>query len=138
MNFLLDTDAVSEWVKPRPNLGLIRWMESVDEDRTFLSVITLAELRHGVERLAPGARRNRLEHWLQRELSVRFEGRILPVDEKIAEAWGRNVARSESSGRPMGAMDAFLAATANVHQLTLVTHNASHFPLLKTILNPWT
>ena len=52
MSFLLDTNAVSEWVKPRPNPGLIGWMESTDEDRVFISVVTLAELRYGVERLA--------------------------------------------------------------------------------------
>lgn len=137
MNFLLDTNAVSEWVKPRPNPGVIRWMESADEDRVFLSVISLAELRYGVERMAAGARRSRLEQWLWDELPLRFEGRILPVDHNVAEAWGRTVARAEALGRPMGAMDAFLAATAERYRLTLVTRNVSDFPLLKTVLNPW-
>ena len=137
MNFLLDTNAVSEWVKPRPNPGLIRWMEEADEDRVFLSVISLAELRYGVERMAAGARRNRLEGWLQHELPLRFEGRILSVDHRIAEAWGRTVSRSEAMGRPMGAMDAFLSATAEVHRLMLVTGNISDFPVLKAVLNPW-
>lgn len=137
MNFLLDTSAVSEWVKPRPNPGLIRWMESADEDRVFLSVISLAELRYGVERLPMGARRSRLEQWLRDELPLRFEGRILFIDEDVAEAWGRTVARSEALGRPMGAMDAFLSATAEVHRLTLVTRNVSDFPVLKSLVNPW-
>ena len=137
MNFLLDTNAVSEWVKPRPNPGLIRWMEEADEDRVFLSVISLAELRYGIERMAVGARRNRLEGWLRHELPVRFEGRILSVDHPIAEAWGRTVSRSEAMGRPMGAMDAFLSATAETHRLTLVTRNVSDFPALKAVLNPW-
>ena len=138
MNFLLDTNAVSEWVKPRPNPGLIGWSESADEDRIFLSVVSLAELRYGVERMAAGRRRSRLEQWLQHELLLRFEGRILPVDANVAEAWGRTVSRAEAAGRPIGAMDALLAATAETHQLTLVTRNVSHFPLLKTVLNPWT
>ena len=138
MNFLLDTNAVSEWVKPRPNPGLIGWMESADEDRIFLSVVSLAELRYGVERLAAGRRRSRLEQWLQHELPLRFEGRILPVDTSVAEAWGKTASRAEAAGRPMGAMDAFLAATAETYQLTLVTRNASDFPLLKAVLNPWT
>ena len=137
MNFLLDTNAVSEWVKPRPNPGLIRWMEAADEDRLFLSVLSLAELRYGVERMAAGARRNRLEGWLLHELPLRFEGRVLSVDHRIAEAWGRTVSRSEAMGRPMGAMDAFLSATAEVHRLTLVTRNTSDFPVLKAVLNPW-
>lgn len=137
MNFLLDTNAVSEWVKPRPNPGLIRWMESADEDRVFLSVISLAELRYGVERIPVGARRIRLEQWLRDELPLRFEGRILSIDNNIAEAWGRTVSRSEALGRPMGAMDAFLSATAEVHRLMLVTRNASDFPMLKAVVNPW-
>jgi predicted nucleic acid-binding protein len=138
VNFLLDTNAVSEWVKPRPNAGLIRWMEAVDEDRVFLSVISVAEVRYGIERMTAGARRTRLEAWLRDELPLRFEGRILPVDEKIAEAWGRAVARSEALGRPIGAMDAFLAATAETHRLTLVTRNISDFPALRVVVNPWT
>lgn len=137
MSFLLDTNAVSEWVKPRPNSGLIGWMESADEDRIFISVVSLAELRYGVERMAAGRRRSRLEEWLRDELPLRFEGRILPVDIKVAEAWGKTVSRCESVGRPIGAMDAFLAATAEMHRLTLVTRNVSDFPLLKAILNPW-
>ncbi|MFY9949723.1 MAG: type II toxin-antitoxin system VapC family toxin [Candidatus Sulfotelmatobacter sp.] len=137
MNFLLDTNAVSEWVKPRPNPGLVAWMDSADEDRIFLSVISLAELRYGIERMAQGRRRHRLDDWLQHELPMRFEGRILTVDARIADAWGNTVSRSEAVGRPISVMDAFLAATAEIHRLTLVTRNVSHFPLLKNILNPW-
>jgi toxin FitB len=137
MDFLLDTNAVSEWVKPRPNPGLIRWMESADEDRVFLSVISLAELRYGVERMPTGARRTRLEQWLRDELPLRFEGRIFSVDESVAEAWGKIVSRSEALGRPISVMDAFLSATAEVHRLALVTRNVSDFPLLKAVVNPW-
>lgn len=137
MSFLLDTNAVSEWVKLRPNPGLIAWMESADEDRTFISVVSLAELRYGIDRMDAGKRRDRLEQWLQDELPLRFEGRILPIDLTVADAWGRLVSRGESVGRPISAMDAFLAATAEVHRLTLVTRNVSHFPLLKAVLNPW-
>jgi len=137
MSFLLDTNAVSEWVKPRPDAGLIRWMEAADEDRVFLSVISLAELRYGVERLLAGKRRRRLEEWLSHELPVRFEGRVLPLDAQVADAWGRTVSRSEAAGRPMGVMDAFLAATAEVHRLTLVTRNVDDFAGVKSVLNPW-
>ncbi len=137
MNFLLDTNAVTEWVKPRPNAGLIRWMESADEDRVFLSVISLAELRYGVEQMPVGARRHRLELWLRDELPMRFEGRILFVDNRVAEGWGRTVSRCEALGRPIGAMDAFLSAIAEIYRLTLVTRNVSDFPTLKAIVNPW-
>jgi toxin FitB len=138
VNYLLDTNAVSEWVKPRPNPGLMRWMQSADEDRILLSVITLAELRYGVERMPAGSRRNHLERWVRQDLQLRFENRILPVNEEVAGRWAVLQARSENAGRQMGIMDAFLAATAQVHELALVTRNVSHFGMLQHVVNPWT
>jgi predicted nucleic acid-binding protein len=139
MNFLLDTSLVSEWVKPRPNSGVVQWLGGVDEDRVYLSVITLAEIRHGIERMALGARRSRLDSWLKTELLLRFEGRIFSVDTEIADAWGEIMAHTQSQGRPMGAMDAFFAATAQIHKLTLVTHNVSDFQSTAVhLLDPWT
>ena len=114
------------------------WLAATDEDRVFLSVVTIAELRRGIESLASGERRKRLENWLQEDLSARFEGRILPIDTQIANVWGKIVARRESSGRPIHAMDAMLAATAEVHALVLVTRNEVDFHLtLKSVINPW-
>ena len=139
MSFLLDTNVVSEWMKPRPNPGVVAWLADVDEDRVFLSVITLTELRYGIERMPPGHRRKRLDEWLDEELPLRFEGRILAIDPAVADACGKVVARSETLGRRLEAMDAFLAATAEVHRLTLVTRNTSDFqPMVKGVLNPWT
>ncbi|MFI5089417.1 MAG: type II toxin-antitoxin system VapC family toxin [Terriglobales bacterium] len=139
MSFLLDTNVVSEWMKPHPNPGVVAWLADVDEDRVFLSVITLTELRYGIERMPPGHRRKRLDEWLEEELPLRFEGRILAIDPAVADACGKVVARSEALGRRMEAMDAFLAATAEVHRLTLVTRNTSDFqPTVKGVLNPWT
>lgn len=139
MNFLLDTNVVSEWIKPRPNGGVVSWLAEADEDRVFISVVTLAELRYGVERMATGNRRRRLEEWLRGELPLRFEGRVISVDKAIADAWGQVVAYSETAGRPIGAMDALIAATVKVHGLILVTRNASDFePTVKAIVNPWT
>jgi len=139
MSFLLDTNVVSDWMKPHPNPGLIAWLEGVDEDRVFLSVVTLAELRYGIERLAVGKKRKRLEDWLQHELPLRFEGRILSIDSAVADACGKLVARRETLGRPIEAMDAFIAATAEVNRLTLVTRNESDFDqTVHSILNPWT
>ena len=80
MSFLIDTNVVSEWVRPRPNPGVLSWLAEADEDRIFISVVTLAELRRGIARLAHSRRRNRLDEWLRDELPLRFEGRILPID----------------------------------------------------------
>jgi len=139
VSFLLDTKIVSEWVEPRPDSGVITWLADVDEDRVFLSVVSIAELRFGIERLPTGTRRNRLDVWLREELPLRFESRILPVTAAVAEAWGQVLARSQATGHPISIMDGFLAATAEVHRLTMVTRNVSDFSVLgKSVLNPWT
>src|SRR5947208_13703839 len=138
MNYLLDTNVVSEWVKPQPDIGVIEWLEQIDEDRAFNCAVTIAELRHGIERLAQGNRRKRLEDWLQNELQIRFEGRVLNIDSEVADLSGRILAQSEALGHPMEAMDAFIAATAQVHRLMLVTRNTSDFePVLHSVVNPW-
>ena len=139
MSFLLDTNVVSEWVKPRPDPHVVAWLADVDEDRVFMSVVTIGELRHGIERLPAGRRRAQLDQWLREELPQRFEGRVLSIDAAVANAWGAIVAQHERAGRPIGTMDALVAATAEVHDLTLVTRNASDFKSsVKTIYNPWT
>jgi toxin FitB len=138
LNFLLDTNVASEWTKPLPNPGIVKWLAEADEDRLFLSVATLAELRYGIERLAQGARRSRLELWLSDELMPRFEHRILTVEERIADSWGRVMAKSEARGRRMQAMDGMLAATALTLGFTLVTRNVGDFETAGClVVNPW-
>lgn len=138
MNFLLDTNVVSEWVKLRPDSGVIAWLAEADEDRVFISVVTIAELRHGIERLPAGARRDRLDIWLSEQVPARFEARVLSVDVETADTWGRVVSRGEANGRAVGTMDAFIAATAERHDLTLVTRNVSDFDVLGIrLFNPW-
>ncbi len=78
MNFLLDTNVISEPMKPRPNAGVLAWLAEVDS--VFLSVVTITELRYGIERLATGRRRDHLDRWLRKDLTSRFGQRILPVD----------------------------------------------------------
>jgi predicted nucleic acid-binding protein len=139
VSFLLDTNVVSEWVKPRPEPGVVTWLAEIDEDRVFLSVITFGELRHGIDRLPPSRRRSRLDDWLRSDLALRFEGRVLPVDVAVAEAWGVIVARRERTGQPIGSVDALIAATAEAHGLTLVTRNARDFrSSVKQVFDPWT
>ena len=137
MKFLLDTNVISEPMRARPNAGVLAWLAEVDEDSVFLSVVTITELRYGVEQLATSGRRNRLDAWLRKDLGSRFEGRILPVDLGIADACGRLVARRESMGRPIETRDAFIAATAEIHGLTLVTRNASDFEAAVKVVTPW-
>ena len=139
MSFLLDTNVVSEWTRPRPDTGVVRWLAEADEDRVSISVVTLADLRHGIERLPAGARRDRLALWLTEQVPARFEARVLPVDAETAHCWGRVMARAQAAGRPIGTMDAFIAATAERHDLVLVTRNVSDFAAAGIrLLNPWT
>jgi hypothetical protein len=138
VSFLLDTNVVSELVRPRPDAGVVAWLAEVDEDRVHLSVITIAEIRFGIERLARGRRRSRLDAWLRDELALRFEARILPISPPVADAWGKVVSARDEIGRPIGTMDAFIAATAEVHDLTLVTRDRADFALsVRSIVSPW-
>jgi toxin FitB len=138
LSYLLDTNVVSEWVKPEPARSVVRWLAEVDEDEVFLSVISIAELRRGIELLAAGRRRQRLEKWLGEDLADRFYGRILSIDVVVADAWGRMTARATRAGRTVGSMDALVAATAEVHGLALVTRNTKDFDHLGvSLFNPW-
>ena len=138
MRYLLDTNVVSEWVKPRPDLGVAQWLHEADEDELFLSAVTLAELCYGVERLRNGSRKAQLEEWLGGDLAERFKGRILVVEEKVAQSWGRIMARSEARGKKIGIVHGFLAATAETHQLVVVTRDVKAFEgFVPNIYNPW-
>src|SRR4051812_17587825 len=99
-------------MKPQPDPGVKAWLTIVDEGDTFISVVTLAELSHGVARLPEGQRKRNLDDWLTNSVLVRYEGRILPVDARIVHQWGLMVAQAAAVGRPVGVMDAFVAATA--------------------------
>jgi toxin FitB len=138
VRFLLDTNVVSEWTKPLPDGGVAAFLAGQDEDSLFLSVVTLAELRRGVQRLPEGRRQSRLDAWLRDELPARFADRVLGIDAAIADAWGRIIVRRERAGRPMGAMDGWIAAIATVHDLGLVTRNEVDFAgAVDRIVNPW-
>jgi hypothetical protein len=117
---------------------VVSWLAEVDEDRVFISVISFAEVRHGIELLPVGRRRERLAHWLAEDLPERFEGRILAVDQHIAETWGVIMARGQKAGLTPGSMDTFVAATAAAHNLTLATRNVKDFQRLGiSLFDPW-
>jgi hypothetical protein len=138
VNFLLDTNVVSEWTKPQRNAGLVAWLSDADEDLIFVSAVTVAEIRYGIDRLAQGMRRGRLEAWLTHDLPLPFESRILPIDAKTADCWGRVMARGKSIGRRIGSVAAFIAATSEQHGLVVATRNVSDFEALGIqLINPW-
>jgi predicted nucleic acid-binding protein len=139
VNFLLDTNVVSELAKPAANPGVARFLAETDENSIFLAVITLAELQYGIERMPAGLKRERLKNWLEGDLVARFDGRIFAMDILAATEWGRIMARGEKLGRPMSEMDAWIAAVAAVRDLVLVTRNTPDFAGYNgKLFNPWT
>ena len=136
--FLLDTNCISELVRPKPDRRVIEWMETADEGLFYLSVLTLGEIRKGVAGLGQGKRRTRLEAWLEIELRTRFAERIVPIDSAIADRWGVLVADAKRNGKTISIIDSLLAATAIHHNLTIVSRNSADFAGLPVqVLNPW-
>ena len=137
--FLLDTNVISELVKSRPERKVTAWIDSVDESLLHLSVLTLGEIRKGITALSDAARRVSLEAWLGRNLALRFAGRILPIDEAVADRWGR-ITRSRAARKsPLPVIDGLLAATALHHDLILVTRNTRDISAAGVpVFDPWT
>ena len=114
---------------------MLAWFESVANERLYLSVLSLGEIRKGVDRLPASARRSRLTAWLEQELPAWFGARLLPIDGVVADRWGRLLA---ASARSLPAVDSLLAATALVHDLALVTRNVADFQVPGVeVIDPW-
>jgi predicted nucleic acid-binding protein len=114
---------------------VLAWFEAAADAQLYLSVLSLGEIRKGIDRLPAGARRTRLTTWLEADVLAWFGARLLSIDGVVADRWGRLLAASE---RSLPAIDSLLAATALVHGLTLVTRNVADFeiPGLK-VIDPW-
>jgi toxin FitB len=138
VNFLLDTNVLSEVQRPSPDPRVVAWLDAVDEDRVFMSVASIAELRRGVALMDESRRRTALAAWIANDLPARFGGRILLIDQMIAERWGELMAESRRTGIALAVMDGFFAATSLVKDLTLVTRNVKDFAAFNVaLLNPW-
>ena len=135
MSYLLDTNVVSELARPNPEPKVTRWLAGIPSESLFLSVITLGELRRGVERLPAGARREKLRRWLEQDLRAWLGSRLLAVDAEVADRWGRLLT---AAPRTPPAIDSLLAATALEHDLRLVTRNERDFDYAGlSVINPW-
>ena len=138
MSVLLDTNVVSELANQRPNDVVSNWLRSLKVNDAFLSVATVAEIRRGIVAAKSEPNRERLIRWYAGVLMPAFESRILPLDFTTAELAGIIGGRAQLAGRRMEAFDAVIAATAEVHGLTLVTRNVKDFEVWGgPMLNPW-
>lgn len=139
MRLLLDTNVLSEVTKPAPDAHVLDWLDRLDEDRSFISVVSIAEIRRGVALMDDGRKRDALAVWLARDLPQRFEQRILAVDESIALAWGDLMGLAKRRGRGLSSIDGLIAATAIAKDLTLATRNMKEFDGFGIeLFNPWT
>lgn len=139
MRLLLDTNVLSEVTRPAPDARVLDWLEGLDEDRSFISVVSIAEIRRGVALMDEGRKREALAEWLARDLPQRFDQRVLPVDEPVALAWGDLMGLAKRSGRGLSSMDGLIAATAIAQQLTLATRNTRDFEGFGIeLFDPWT
>lgn len=138
MRYLLDTNVISELIAKHPNERVIQWLDQLDPASIYLSVITIGELRKGIEKLPDSRRKDKLRTWLTDELLVRFRDRILVLDVDVMLTWGELVGRLERNGRPLAAIDSLIAALALAHYCSLVTRNEADFKDtgLK-VTNPW-
>lgn len=135
MSYLIDTNVLSELRRKLPQQNVVEWFAQRPASTLFLSVLTLGELRKGIEGVADKERKLRLLDWLEVELPAFFAGRILDVDAQVADRWGRLIA---AAGRPVPAIDSLLAATALHYDLALVTRNLRDFDYTGLqVINPW-
>jgi toxin FitB len=138
VNLLLDTNVLSEVQRPAPSPNVLAWLDTIDEDRAFISVASIAELCRGIALLEDGRRRSALAAWLADDLPTRFGERVLPIDQAVVERWGDLMAQSRRSGVALSVMDGFFAATALANDLTLATRNVKDFAAFGVpLLNPW-
>jgi len=138
MKYLLDTCVISELVTKAPNPLVVGFVDSLEPDDVFLSVITIGEIVKGIEKLSTSNRKRESHIWLQEDLLIRFDGKIFSLDTNILMEWGKLTAQVEAVGKPMPAIDSLIAATVRMYELTLITRNVDDFePAGIEIVNPW-
>lgn len=136
--YLLDTNVISEIVRPTPDANVIAWLEGQTESTLFISAITLGELAKGIAALEEGKKKDRLLHWLKTAVTNRFSGRTLPFDDQAAILWGEWNGNGLHSGRVYPILDSQIAAVAARFECTLVTRNTKDMDGLPVgSLNPW-
>ena len=138
MNYLLDTCVLSEFTRRQPAVRVIEWINSIEEEKLFISVITIGEIQRGIERLPDSHRKTELLIWMNNELLIRFAGRLVAIDAPTMFLWGSLFTRLEASGQKMGVMDSLILASALYNNLIIATRNVADFlPSGVQVIDPW-
>jgi predicted nucleic acid-binding protein len=137
---IVDTNVLSEILKPLPFNRVLHWLAEQDPTAVFTTVATQAEILYGIEVLPPGKRRVRLSQAVEEMFAIDFDSRILPFDEAAAREFAKFVAARETAGRPTSQFDAMIAAIARSCQAgAIATRNTADFELCGLeLINPWT
>lgn len=137
--FLLDTDVLSELRRPRPEPAVVEFVAAQPEAHLFVSEVTFAEIRFGIEQASDPERRMALTAWLARTLRPLFEGRTLGLSEQVLLRWRLLIEAGRRRGHVFGQLDLFIAATAAEEALVVVSRDATHFTAAGVaLLDPWT
>jgi toxin FitB len=135
--FLLDTNVVSEALRPRPDARVLTWLRA-NEARAWLSVVTIGEIEAGILGAPDPRRADLLRVWLDEVLIPQFTHRLLPIDVAVTRRWGERTAAARAAGTKVGAVDALIAATAAEHGLAVATRNGRDFERLEVeVVDPW-
>lgn len=136
MRYLLDTNVISEMRKTKPDPNVTSWLASIPKQDLHISVLTIGEIRKGIEKVTSRTKYRDLSRWLEDELQEWFHARIIGIGSEVSNRWGRLCAETP---RPLPAIDSLIAASALAHDMTLVTRNVKDFEDVSylKILNPW-
>ena len=138
MNYLLDTNVISELIARGPNQKVVDWVDQLAPETVYLSVITIGELRKGIEKLAPSRRKDELTVWLESDLLLRFVDKVVNITVDVMLVWGELTGRLEREGKPIAAIDSLIAASVLEGNYTLVTRNELDFQFTGvSLVNPW-
>lgn len=138
MAWLLDTNVLSELRRPKPGRKVVAFVAGCPLDQLYISIVTLAEIRFGIELVAEPGRRATLNDWLTHKVRPMFDGRVLAISEDIMLKWRLLVEEGRKVGHTFSQPDLIITATAIHHGLTIVTRDRSHYDKAGVpIINPW-
>ena len=138
MKYLLDTNIISEFISKNPNKNVVDYILTINENNLYLSVITIGEIKAGIEKLDEGSKKAKLLHWLEYDLLKRFQDRIVSINIDTMLEWGKTNQRLKKLGTPLPIMDSLIGVTCKVENMALITRNEKDFKNMEIeIINPF-